>query len=276
MAKLSPRERWEKYTLEKITALKISGELEKLRETGLNALGRKRRYSLRGWHRDFQKRATSQVYREWFSQCKTVGDRFGVTDWVVAMLCLVRGFKPEANIHVMTLETLAPSIRIVTENNDPFFLALLTHEAQKLGLYVVQRTSAFEATLINMEKSRPTAETGWKKPPAHAAFRIRVETPPGYPPEGARELHKKASRLEQELRKRLGYSVSKRLRSSSLVSIAEKLKLSNGKLSSGETYELIDRIYADQQWEKDQKRHRIVKSRRHYLRKRLLGPSEQE
>jgi hypothetical protein len=83
---------------------------------------------------------------------------------------------------------------------------------------------------------------------------MRVETPPGYPPEAASQLQKRAAELERVLLRRLGYSVPERLRTSPLVTQEKDLKIGKGPLSSRATYEIIDKIYADDDLTKDQER----------------------
>lgn len=84
MGKLRPQERWKKHIMERLTALKQSGELGKLRAKGLATLGRKKLFTAAEWSESFTKRGSSQEYLEWHDECKIVGERFGLAPWVVA------------------------------------------------------------------------------------------------------------------------------------------------------------------------------------------------
>ncbi len=117
----------------------------------------------------------------------------------------------------------------------------------------------------------------------NVAFRIRVELPPGYPPEAARDLITEACVLERELRKKLGYRVRERLRASSLVTMADKLKVEKRHITSREMYPIIDDVYKDEDSDdfkevlkEDEVRLKKIKSRRYHLRKRIVGPYKEE
>ena len=109
-------------------------------------------------------------------------------------------------------------------------------------------------------------------PPQASAFRMRVETPVGYPPEAAKKLHKSAIQIERDILTALGYSIPKRLRTSQLVVMADKLRVANT-LASGEAYDIVDDIYGRDLTD-DRKRRKLVASRRHKIRKRLIKPYE--
>ena len=93
-----------------------------------------------------------------------------------------------------------------------------------------------------------------------------------YPPEATKELQKRASKLGRELRRRLGYPTLERLRTSSLVPLAEELKISKGPLPNGGIYDIVDEVYGESDLDLDQPRRSIIKSRRHKLRGRLVEP----
>jgi len=271
MAKTSPEERWQRHILERFTALRQSGELNSLRKKGLTILGRKRRFTGEEWFKSFSGRVSCPGYLEWFDECKAVGERFGLAPWTVVYACLVSGYKPEKELSVM--EAQWPQIRVVTENRDPLFLQLLSHEAQRLGLYVVQRQGSVETTLLNLDSPPSSALPASQKPPRDVAFRLRVETPPGYPPEAAQKLQKKGDRLTKELLRRLGYSIRQRLRDSPLVEMADNLRVADGQLARNEAYDIIDDIYGPAgSMKDDKKRRKLVASRRHKLKERLLKP----
>jgi len=101
---------------------------------------------------------------------------------------------------------------------------------------------------------------------------MRVETPVGYPPQAEKELHKVANQLGKDILIALGYSIPKRLRTSQLVAMADKLRVAST-LKNGEAYGIVDDIYGEDLTD-DRKRRKLVASRRHKLRKRLVKPYE--
>ena len=103
------------------------------------------------------------------------------------------------------------------------------------------------------------------------AFSIRVETPMGYPPEAASQLQKEANKLARQLAERMGFRLPKRLRTSKLVTMSEVLEAEKGPLPRGAIYDIIDNVYPDGDLSKDQRRRKLTASRRHRVRKRLLG-----
>ena len=170
---------------------------------------------------------SSKQYSEWYAECSKVAAHFGLAPWTIEMACLLKGYSPKKQTHVM--EGKWPRIRIITENTDPVFLARLAYEAQRLGMYVLQRQGSAESIYISthsvpIDTVEPPPMPS-VLPPTHSAFQIRVEIPPEYPPEAASELAKRAKRLGKELKRSLGYPTSERLRSSPLVSMANKLKV---------------------------------------------------
>ena len=76
--------------------------------------------------------------------------------------------------------------------------------------------------------------------------------------------------MAKELLRRLGYSIPQRLRGSTLVAMAAKLRVADNKLAVGEAYNIIDDLYGENDITQDQKRRKLVASRRHKLRKRLI------
>ena len=121
---------------------------------------------------------------------------------------------------------------------------------------------------LGPEPSNPLESTD--RPPSRNAFSIRVEAPTDYPPEATAQLHSKAAKLGKELRKRLGYKVRERLRSSSLVDKAKELKVEEAPLGGGGTYDIMDEMYPDEDMKKDQARRKTTGSRRHRTRQRLI------
>ena len=93
-----------------------------------------------------------------------------------------------------------------------------------------------------------------------------------YPPEAAGQLQKEANKLARQLAEHSGFRLPKRLRTSKLVTMSEMLEVEKGPLPRGAIYDIIDNVYSDGDWSKDQQRRKLTASRRHKIRKRLLGP----
>lgn len=267
MVKISPEERWRRHILERLASLRQSGELNRLRKKGLAILGRKKRFTPEGWFKSCNERVSRPEYVDWHDECETVGRRFGLAPWTVVCSCLVSKYDPRKQPFV--IEAQWPRIRIVTENTNPLFLQWLSYEAHKLGLYTVGRQGSVETTVLNILPPCGVLPPSLK-PPRDNAFVLRIETPPGYPPEAAQKLQKKGERLAKELLRRLGYSIPQRLRGSTLVAMAAKLRVADNKLAVGEAYNIIDDLYGENDITQDQKRRKLVASRRHKLRKRLI------
>ena len=280
MGKRLPEERWREHILERFTAFKASGFPRKLQATGLAILRRKKLLTGQEWQQSFHDRISSQKYLEWYVDCKQVGERFGLAPWTVQMACLLKDYKPEESPFVM--EVYWPRVRVVTENANPIFLQWLSYEAQRLGLYVVQRQGSVETALLYLEPGPPIQLLTSQKPPHDAAFYIRLEVPVGYPPEAREELNKQADQLARELLRRLGYPIHQRLRSSKLVSMADKLRVADEKLEDGDIYGIMDEIYgkeedlSDEDLSKDRQRRSTTKTQRHRVQKRLIKPYELE
>lgn len=271
MAKVAPRQRWERHIIERIKALRLSGELKPLRRKGLKVLGRKSLYTTDEWRATFSERSHSKDYMAWYKECELLADEFALAPWTVVMLCMVKGYRPEKDVSMMAMEGNWPRIRVVTDSDVPAFLEKLSYEAQQLGLYVIHRQGSFETTLLNLENVGPgeLSKHFTNRNIGHNEFSMRVETPIGYPPEAAAQLQKEAARLGRELSRRLGFPTPKRLRSSKLVTMAEELKVADWPLPRGAAYDIVDRVYRNKDMSKDQQRRKLVASRRHKLHKRL-------
>ncbi len=274
MAKIDPRERWSRYIIERIKALKLSGKIEPLRAKGLAAVNRNEQYSEEEWWQSFQQRAKSPDFLKWYEECETIANEFDLAPWVVSTMCLLNGYKPETDVGFMAMERHCPRIRMVTESTNIEYLRILSYEAHQLGLYVVQRLHGVETTLLNFDLSTTFSTPG--KPNKGDTFKIEVEIPVGYPPEAASQLQKEASRLARELARCMGQRIPKRLRTSQLVTMSEVLEVGKGPLPRGEIYDIVDKMYPDGDLSKDQQRRKLTASRRHKVRKRLLDPDDKD
>lgn len=275
MAKLLPADRWKMHILEQIKALRLSDELRGLRARGLASLGRKKMYSFQEWWDDFGRRATSPTYLKWHQECSVLAERFRLAPWVVSNLCLLKGYRPENDIGFMALEADWPRVRFVTDSNNEAFLKKLSYEAQQLGVYVIQRHGSIENTILNLDhiEKDDNSNASYKRSRTRDTFSLRVETPIEYPPEAAAQLQREVSQLAKELARQMGYNIPKRLRTSKLVSMTEDLKIKKKRLSAGDSYNIIDRIYPDDLKE-DQNRRKLISSQRQKLRRRLVKPYE--
>ena len=274
MPKLTPDERWRRHVLERYTAFEMSGELVALRDEGLKILGRTSLYAGNEWHQDVQKRDKSLEYPKWCEKCENVGARFGLAPWTVQAACLIKGYYPDK---LIVIESDWPQIRVVTENTNKLFLSWLCFEAQNLGLYVIQQHGSSETTMI-LTNLKPPLEplNDTSRPPRAVAFHMRVETPTGYPPEAGKELQRRATNLERELSRRLGYQSPKRLRSSELIATAKKLKANKSKLTESESLEVVESLYPDHDISEERKLIKHSKSQKNQVRQRIVRPYQQK
>ncbi|MCX6003032.1 MAG: hypothetical protein NTX46_01095, partial [Chloroflexi bacterium] len=240
MTKLRPEERNQKLLMERYIALQQSKELKKLRRQGLAILHREKMFTEREWGDLYQERTTSPEYIAWCNnECKKLGEVFGLASWVVAMACLVRGYRPETG--KLYIGSDWPRIEVVTEVTEHKFLKKLTYEANNLNLRVVLKQGPEETCLILPAKNKRIPVLT-KKPPIHTSFTIRVAIPVGYPPEAARNFQRQAGRMQRELLIRLGYVIPKRIRTSSLTAQASILKVNKSSLPRRGIYDIVDKI----------------------------------
>jgi len=213
---------------------------------------------------------------EWHHKCENVAQKFGLAVWTVVSACLISGYQPDKA--GLVVESQWPQIRVITESTDERYLARLAYEAQLRGVYVISRQGSVDTTrlflnLVPITYMEPPPLPS-SMPPQASAFRMRVETPVGYPPEAARKLHKTASQLEKDILIALGYSIPKRLRSSRLVLKAHDLKIAKKRLPSRGLYEIVADTFNEGDIDEDEQRRKTVKTQRYRLRKRLVKPYE--
>ena len=275
MGKVAPEELWRRHTLERYEAFRQSGELEKLRKEGLTACGRKKRYTSLEWaRRPMRERNSSPRSMEWHHKCESVAQQFGLATHTVICACLISGYQPDKA--GLVVESEWPKIRVITDITDDQFLARLSYEAQLRGLHVISRQGSDETAKLFLN---PKPIMCMEPPPLPqsmpsqaSAFHMRVETPVGYPPQAAKSLQKAANDLGKDILRALGYSIPKRLRTSKLVAMADKLRVAHT-LASGEAYDIVDEIYGEDLTD-DQNKRKSVASKRHKGRKRLIRPYE--
>lgn len=229
----------------------------------------------------FHGRATSKEYRAWYEKCNIEGQRFGIAPEAVAWTCLLKNYRAEN----LLLPFQWPSMRVITESTDERFVTWLTFHARKLGLYVVQRLGSVEVTQVFINPLpmavMPAPPTPSSLPPLHSAFHMRLDFPVDYPPKAAGQMGKNAGLLAKRLLRSLGYPGFQRIRLSSLLSQAETLDVKKQRLPRRKLYEIVAKMAPEKELEgditnisgeNDRKKTRVLKSRKHQLRKRLLKP----
>jgi hypothetical protein len=278
MGKISPEKRWNNHKVECFVAYEQSSVRKELQADGLAVIaqifGKARKITPEEFWGSRAERYASPEYRAFHDKCRLVADTFGLSQHTVLWSCILKGYRPSDERDI--LDTVGPTVGVVTESTDEAFLRRLLYEAKRIGFYVAQRKGLQEVrhVLLNpvpiATMEPPPMPTS--RPSIHKAFRVRLEIPVGYPPEAARELSEEAARLSRELARRLGYPVPKRLRASNLVSQANTLRVSESPLPNNSAYEIIDNIYGESDLEQDQMLRKTINYRRSKLRKRLVTP----
>jgi hypothetical protein len=275
MAKLKPDERWQRHLLERFEAFRLSDELLKLRAEGLRALGRTRLLTTEEYWKLPLGKGPLAYDSSWQKKCETIAERFGLAHWTVKMACLLEGYDPGKQPFPKGAQW--PSVRIVTESTDEVFLKHLFHHALFFGIYVDLQQGGSRTAIVfpdscpvygPLESSLPDSH----RPPREKAFSVELSAPPGYPPEALEELARFAAQLSRELLRCLGYSAVKRLRVSKLLDEGRDLRLQESHLPKRELYEIVAKKWDEGTVNEDEERRKLVKSRRHKLRKRLIKP----
>jgi hypothetical protein len=281
VARLPPEELWHKHLLECYYTFKLSSDWRLLRKEGLRILGRRVLFTAEEWMASFHERATSKEYRAWYQKCAIEGQRFGIAPEAVAWTCLLKNYQAKKLLPPFQW----PSIRVVTESTDEQFVTWSTFHARKLGLYVIQRMGSVEVTQVYINPvpmfAMPAPPTPSSLPPLHSAFHMRLDFPVDYPPKATGQMGKNAGLLARKLLKSVGYQGFQRIRLSSLLSQAETLNVQKQRLPRRKLYEIVATMAPEKELEgditsisdeNDRKRTRVLKSRKHQLRKRLVKP----
>lgn len=274
MVKLKPEERWNRMLLERFEAFRLSGELKRLRDKGLRALGRRRRLtSLEYWKLPLT--GGPLDYMAWDKECEKVAKHFGLAPWTVKMACLLRDYDPVKS--PFPIGANWPSIRIITTHKDPIFLKQLFYHVRELGVPVYVQGSGHKTAPIFLDyEFIPSPLPDSHKPSIHDVFTVELEFPPIFPPEARQQIVKDTDDIKRELLKRLGYRVPKRLRTTNLISKASSLRLNKSRLAKRELYEIVAETSEYATDEEDEQRRKTVKSRRHFLKQRLIKPYKAE
>ena len=276
--KRTPEQRWADHVREQVALFRASPEFHGLRREGLRALGRRRLFTEEEWGWWVLHDQPSDDYRMNFvPRTIAVAAEYGLAPETVRLLCLVRDYRPDTG--AFSIEAPAPKrCLLVGDEVDPVFRAWVLHEAWRLGIRVLQKTpGGIDMALIAVPfPPRPHVPlTATHRPPRPNAFRLRVETPPFYPPEAAAEFHRQSQQLSHELLRRLGYPVPERLRRSPGVGQSAKLRLEDARLTRGEVGDIADDLYGEDAYGEDgaiqAHLRRRVSSQRYRLRQRLSG-----
>jgi len=268
MGKLKPEERWNSYIQERFEAFKISGELRRLRTVGLKALGRKKlltAFEYKNIH------VRDKKYLNWAQQCEEVSKRFGLAPWTIKMASLLENYDPKNFLFPIGIQW--PSIHVITTKKNDNFLKHLSYIASSFGIYVYleDKQTRYIAILTGGEPPQFALKKS-DKPKRDEAFTLEVRFPPDYPPEAAQNLSREACVLGREILRRLGYKAPQRLRTSKLLAKAKILKLDKFPVNSVDTYNIIDKMWKDENTDKEQQRRKLINRRRYKLKKRLIEP----
>ena len=245
MPKRSPSKRWRDDVDARYQRFSASAEPTALRREGLRALGGRNLLTAEEWWDAAEGPMRSPAYRAFAHHCEEVGARYGLAQWTVEMACLLEGYSPGQQRHVM--EAVWPSLLLVTEDADPVFHRWLLYEASRLGLDVAVRENGRDVKLIEIPfPQRPEIElTEDHRPPAETAFVIQIEMPPTYPPEAAAELQRRAQGAARRLLRQLGYPTPRRMRKSAAAPPASKLRLDKPRLAPRESGEIAEDVFGE-------------------------------
>ncbi|AKG53313.1 hypothetical protein DGWBC_0635 [Dehalogenimonas sp. WBC-2] len=265
MAKRTPEQRWKDIVLERFVAFMRSEQKKALTREGLTVLqhllGKRRKLTSWEYFSSSRERRTSSRYQAWRKKGQIVANQFGLAPWTIEMACLLKDYHPE---HTgLVIEGSWPTIQVVTGCTNPEYLEKLSEPVAEAGFRVI--TEGNDCCTLGSSDQISTA---------HTAFRVTIGIPSGFPPEAAINLLKKALRVQNELLKRIGYPVKKRIRSSPFIRQAGKLKVGRP-IERNEIYKIADAIYGvDETGQHDRQRRSTTKSRRNRLTQRLVSPYE--
>jgi len=272
MGKRTPRERWDKHVEERVIAFRNSNEFRRLRRRGLSVIGRTRLLNVLEYWQGWSQWMSLSEFVKWREKTQAVGEIFGLAQWTVELLCLLKNYRPDQSS--LVAEVIWPRIRVVTGVEDTLFQKWLCYHAWTLGLKVIFKKGPVETVLLWLDFAiQPQDELPVSSlPPQHTAFLMRVETPTLFPPEARTELENEAANLERKLLRDLGYiNVPRRLRSSPLVKKASQLRASTDRLPRRGLYKIAPETSGDDfaTVEEDKQLVKTLKTQRHRVRKRL-------
>jgi hypothetical protein len=209
---------------------------------------------------------------DWREECRATGKIFGLAQWTIEMMCLLRNNRPEQSS--LVAEVNWPKIEVVTEIEDTQFQQWLGYYAWMHDRKAIYKKGSVETIILWLDQRKPPLDDlpPSSLPPRHTAFWMRVETPPFFPPEARAQLEKDATELERELLRDLGYTnVPRRLRSSPLMKRASELEAETDRLPLRGLYRIAAETTGDEYTEVDQDKQTVktIKTRRHRVKKRF-------
>lgn len=258
MPKQAPYGRWKQYLLGRYAEFKSSRDFKRLRRRGLRVLGRTRLLPPPSFaDKSASELLGSEAGRAFLEECRVIGERYGLAQWVVKQSCLHSRYRLPSD--VFPIGEQWESVRIVTRVGDEPYLSWLLHEAWQLGLHVMLQSGSSGTVLFAVPFPEKPGEplSRSSRPPRDGAFTVRVETPPMYPPEAAAELHRSVQQAARQLLRRLGYKAPDRLRTPSWIAQASKLRLGKDRLGRRETGEIAEGMYGKEAGGDPKKRKRV-------------------
>jgi len=280
MSKRSPLQRWRDYELERLAAFERSADRRRLRRIGLALFGRTRTFPWQEWF-VFQKPVDRTVQLRFIHECRPVAAAWGLEESVVVSSSIVRGGYPAERFPwPVPILRGQPSARLVVPGDaTPLCVAWLQYavdtlpRARSIGLRAAQTIEGGEVTLISIpwpvQPDEPLMPD--LRPQRERAFRLRVETPPLFPPEAASEFARIAQHACRDVLRLLGYPAPERLRRSNVsAATGGKLHLDRARLRSRESGDIAEDVYGEGAALDPQLRRRVVKQRS-ALRRRERG-----
>jgi len=151
-------------------------------------------------------------------------------------------------------------------HKDQIFLKQLFYHVRELGIPVyVQESGHKTAPIFLNHEFVPSPLPNSHKPSIHDVFTVELEFPPIFPPEARQQIAKDTDDIKRELLKRLGYRVPKRLRTTTLISKASRLRLNKSRLAKRELYEIVAETSKYATEEEDKRRRKTSSSLRALL-----------
>jgi len=222
MPKRAPEERHQALISERFQAMIISREFLALRHRWLRHWKRKAPFArLETWERHHnawrartpdpsaEAERVDRSFWEFQEGCGRVAEQFNLAPWEVEWAVFVRDFEP-AKLPLIGAEGFGVRVCAVTHLDQLEALQRLAEASSELHIALVT------------EPGRPYLGPPGATPRRHSAIRMRVEFPPDYPPEAAKQLAGEAAQAGREILRRMGWPVGQRLRSSPPVKAVPK------------------------------------------------------
>lgn len=251
---------------ERYQSFRQSREFKALRRRGLKALGKGKLLDGEEWWIEARSQGAmkSEEYANFREEAQQVGVRFGLSVYAVELACLLRGYNPQRYPYV--LEDPWIRVFVLTKIDDELWLRWLAYRVWELnrdgsasplsGLVdpeVVLESGPRQESIVFIPSPTQPDQVILPAdlPPWPTAFRLMLDFPPDYPPDGSAELGRRSAQFGRELARRMGYKIAQRSRSSSLSSKAKQLRVDEGRLPPGAAYGIADQLYGEQDASQD-------------------------